>query len=277
MTEILFARKSDLDALLALGGIPGPQGDPGIQGIPGDTGAEGPEGPEGPQGDAGIQGIQGDPGDPGAPGSTSFIGLTDVPAAFTGAALQVVRVNAAETALEFAALAGGGASVTVSDTAPGTPADGDLWWNSVNGQLYIFYNDGTSSQWVTASTQGSADIAVAGITTVLDGGGVVLTTGIKGWLRIPFACTINSVTMLADQSGSIVVDIWKDTYANYPPTVADTITASAKPTITTAIKSEDTTLTGWTVDVAAGDILMYNIDSVTTIEKLVLTLKVTKT
>lgn len=40
------------------------------------------------------------------------------------------------------------ANVTISDTAPSSPSAGALWFNSVNGQLYIFYNDGTSSQWV---------------------------------------------------------------------------------------------------------------------------------
>jgi hypothetical protein len=92
---------------------------------------------------------------------------------------------------------------------------------------------------------------------------------------VDYACTITQVTMLADQSGSVVVDIWKDVYANYPPTVADTITASAKPTITTATKSKDSTLTGWTTNVSAGDTLRFNIDSVTTITRLNLTLKVT--
>ena len=62
---------------------------------------------------------------------------------------------------------------------------------------------------------------------------------------------------------SIVVDLWKDTYANWPATVADTITASAKPTITTAEKNEDSTLTGWTTSFAAGDTLRLNVDSVT--------------
>ena len=41
-------------------------------------------------------------------GSTTFIGLTDVPATYTGQALKVVRVNAGETSLEFTTLAGGG-------------------------------------------------------------------------------------------------------------------------------------------------------------------------
>jgi hypothetical protein len=41
-------------------------------------------------------------------GSATFIGLTDVPANFTGSANKYVRVNAGETALEFVTLAGGG-------------------------------------------------------------------------------------------------------------------------------------------------------------------------
>ncbi len=83
--------------------------------------------------------------------------------------------------------------------------------------------------------------------------------------------------MLADQSGSIVVDIWKDAYANYPPVVGDSITASAKPTITTAVKSQDSTLTGWTTSVSAGDTLRFNVDSITTCQRVTLSLRVTKT
>ena len=83
--------------------------------------------------------------------------------------------------------------------------------------------------------------------------------------------------MMLDQSGSAVIDVWKDAYANYPPTVADTITASAKPTVSSATKSQDSTLTGWTTSIAAGDILKFNLDSVTTATKIVLTLKVTRT
>jgi hypothetical protein len=40
--------------------------------------------------------------------------------------------------------------VTISATAPATPAVGQLWWDSVGGQLYVWYNDGNSSQWVVA-------------------------------------------------------------------------------------------------------------------------------
>ena len=46
---------------------------------------------------------------------------------------------------------GGGANVSISDTAPGSPSPGDLWWESDKGRLKIYYNDTDSNQWVDAS------------------------------------------------------------------------------------------------------------------------------
>ena len=114
----------------------------------------------------------------------------------------------------------------------------------------------------------------ASLTFIIDGGGSAITTGQKGHLEIPFACTISRVTMLADKSGSIVVDIWKDTYANFPPTDADSITASAPPTISSAQKSQDSTLTGWTKSISSGAILAFNVDSCATITRVTISLKV---
>lgn len=124
------------------------------------------------------------------------------------------------------------------------------------------------------SPSASSSLKIRQITIIVDGAGSVLTTGVKGYKSFPVAGIITGVRLLADQSGSIVMDIWKDTYANYPPTVADTITAAAKPTIVTALKSEDTTLTGWTKTIAAGDVFGFNIDSVTTIQRIVLELSI---
>ena len=44
-----------------------------------------------------------------------------------------------------------GASITVSDTPPASPTAGALWWNSVLGTMFIYYNDGNSTQWVPAA------------------------------------------------------------------------------------------------------------------------------
>ena len=38
-----------------------------------------------------------------------------------------------------------------SDTPPANAVDGQLWYNSSNGALYVYYDDGTSTQWVGVS------------------------------------------------------------------------------------------------------------------------------
>ena len=102
---------------------------------------------------------------------------------------------------------------------------------------------------------------------IIDGGGSEITTGVKGDVRIPFDCFIERVYLLADQSGSIQVDIWKDTYANFPPTDADSICGGNEPAISSDDQYEDTDLSGWTRHLSRGDILRFNVDSVTTITR----------
>jgi len=134
---------------------------------------------------------------------------------------------------------------------------------------------------ITAGTLAIARLDTSIKTTtipfIIDGGDAEIALGEHGHLVVDFACTIVSVTMLADQAGSIVVDIWKKDYANFPPANGDSITAAAPPTIAAAQKSQDSTLTGWTTAIAAGDILAFNVDSVSTITRVLLSLKVTKT
>lgn len=129
----------------------------------------------------------------------------------------------------------------------------------------------------TADSMLFLDTAYDTIQFIIDGGGVAITTGEKGDIEIPFACTIEGWTVLADQSGSIVVDIWKDTYANYPPTVADTITGTEKPTLSGAIKNQDLTLSSWTTSCERGSTLRYNVDSVATVTRVTVILRVKKT
>lgn len=111
------------------------------------------------------------------------------------------------------------------------------------------------------------------IIVVADGAGSVISTGFVADVEIPFNAIITQATLLADQSGDIVVDVYKDTYANHP--VSTSITASAKPTISSSDKSQDLTLTGWTTSISAGDILRFNVDSVTNLTKcsIILTVK----
>jgi hypothetical protein len=132
---------------------------------------------------------------------------------------------------------------------------------------------------VSTNTSDITNLKKSSVSFVIDGGGSEITTGVKGDLLVPFGGTITKCTLLADQSGSIVVDIWKDTYTNYPATDADSIIGSGgtEPTISTATKSQDSTLTGWTTSISEDDILRFNVDSVTTIERVTVILEITRT
>jgi hypothetical protein len=49
---------------------------------------------------------------------------------------------------------GGPSAVYIQDTHPTGASAGELWWNSANGQLYVNYNDGATTQWVSVSNDG---------------------------------------------------------------------------------------------------------------------------
>lgn len=171
------------------------------------------------------------------------------------------RINGSDVALG----AGGGG---------GAPTDAQYVTLATNGTLSnervltagsgITLTDGGAGSTITVALQHHANIAFT-----LDGGGSALTTGWKTRVRVPYSGTILKATVLScDETattGSIVLDVWKDSYANFPPTNADSITASAKPTLSSANKSEDATLTGWTTSFAEGDIFDVEIESVSTL------------
>jgi hypothetical protein len=97
-------------------------------------------------------------------GIESFTPLTSIPGGFAGNSGLSVRIvytttgntwtwiqyfpNDPETRYLKEA-------VTTSDTAPVSPSDGDLWYDSVGGRTYVYYDDGAGSQWVDTSPQGS--------------------------------------------------------------------------------------------------------------------------
>jgi len=187
----------------------------------------------------------------------SIEGLAGAPAQ-KAAASGLASLNASSKVVEQPA--------SISDFLEATPTDGE------SGKA-------ADSDWAHdhAADKSAHHSNILSLTFIIDGGGATITTGQKGHLRIPFACTISRVTMLADRSGSIQVDIWKDTYANFPPIPEDSICAAALPTITTAQKSEDSTLTDWTTAITADDILAFNVESVTDIWRVTISLKVAKT
>ena len=63
------------------------------------------------------------------------------------------------------------AKFTMSDTVPPAPSNGDVWWYSVDGTLFTYFNDGTSSQWVEATKKSNVDsLSYQTYNAVINGG-----------------------------------------------------------------------------------------------------------
>ena len=178
---------------------------------------------------------------------------------------------------------GGGDTLPIVDTTGIAKGSGDAT------KIVRLEVDGITTETTRALTVQDKDYTIADKAEVdktkkttlgltIDGGGIELTIGIKGYIAIPYNCTITGWVALADISGSIKIDVWKDVYANYPPDDTDSITNGHEPEITTATKAEDSDLGDWSsVTVTAGDVIGFSVDSITDITRLTLILQVTKT
>lgn len=114
------------------------------------------------------------------------------------------------------------------------------------------------------------------INILIYGAGSAITTGVKGFIKVPRDLTINSWDLVADVSGSISIDLWKNTYTNFPPTVSDSmITTGTKPGLSNQIKNTGLVSDWTTTTLDADDIILVNVDSATTITKVTLILNIT--
>lgn len=136
------------------------------------------------------------------------------------------------------------------------------------GTTYSFTNNAANT-YLTALAENFI------LTFTIDGNGNLPTTGFKGYQIAPCNATIIQATIFADQSGSAAVDITKSSYAGFPP--VSSICGGAPPTLTTQQKNQDSTLTGWTKTLTSGDVLGFNLTSVTTCTRVQVILLCTRT
>jgi hypothetical protein len=155
--------------------------------------------------------------------SPTFTGTPLAPTATLGTnTTQLATTAFVKAAIDAAP--GGGSSTTISSTPPISPSSGDLWWNSDDGILRIYYNDGTSSQWVdttpyintpnkniSLSSNGGAAQTVWSV--VLNGGFLGVTGGGAVYFesldnRIQKNGSANSVEITAKGAGSGINGTW---------------------------------------------------------------------
>jgi len=82
---------------------------------------------------------------------------------------------------------------TISDTAPSSPRNGDLWFDSTTGKLYMRYEDGSSNQWVSLSVAGAAGAAGADATPTVYANTSVLPTSSNAVGDLGFATLTKSL------------------------------------------------------------------------------------
>lgn len=132
---------------------------------------------------------------------------------------------------------------TTDGTASGNQATVGSFWNVIDGH-YVESKYTKGAQWTNLGA-----VIVAGDANIV-------------YRHIQTTGTITKWIILTEGgTGSCQIDVWKDTYANYPPTVLNTITAASKPNVVSSNKAQDTVLTGWTTTVTEGDIIAFKLES----------------
>lgn len=112
------------------------------------------------------------------------------------------------------------------------------------------------------------------INFLIDAGGDVLETGYKGCVRVDFDCEMLETLLLADVSATATVDIAKQGLGSYNPASRSSICAGTPPQDYGGYYGQNQTLSGWTKQINAGDILLFDLTAVTNATKLTLAIKV---
>jgi hypothetical protein len=111
-------------------------------------------------------------------------------------------------------------SAIISETPPANPVAGNLWWDSVAGALYLYYNDGSSLQWVATARMTKGDIYIAGGQPSLSG-----TTTI--YINQSIVYTISNHNVFSTYAATVsagTVSISGDTITVTAPGTAQTVT-----------------------------------------------------
>ena len=93
------------------------------------------------------------------------------------------------------------------------------------------------------------------------GGASAIAVGTFCDLFVLQAFTITQATLVGDPSGSMEIDILAVDISAFPPGPSDTICGGTPPELVAAVTYQDSTLTGWTVDVPANTVLRFIVNA----------------
>ena len=106
--------------------------------------------------------------------------------------------------------------------------------------------------------------------------GSALLTGVQPYITMPYAASITGATLVCSPSGSLTLDIWRCSYAQFDggsthPVSGDSITGGNPLTISSGTKATST-LSGWNKSLNQGDIIAFNISSASGVTQATVTL-----
>ena len=149
----------------------------------------------------------------------------------------------------------------------------------------IIIGTGLSLDTLTGTLTAAATALNQTIGTTVDGSGGTVTVGLKGYMKVPYACTITGWTVIASTATAtqaIQFDVWRK--AGSLPTSAATDSligvGGVKPQLSAATPGQQlrnsVNVTGWSTSLAAGDYLAFRVDSATIVSWAVLQINVTR-
>ena len=142
---------------------------------------------------------------------------------------------------------------------------------NISGDQIVFTTAPTNSDDIVIIALAAAADLTRTVNYVIDSGSLPMQTGDKGKLTIDVTGVIEQIRVLSDQTGDIVFEIEKCTFADYPNFTS--ITNSASVQLTNTDKYFDDVLNNWTSTITAGEILRFNVISVNNIRRLLISLK----
>jgi len=197
----------------------------------------------------------------------TILGYTPVPATRSISTTSPLSGGGDLSANRTLSIADAAADGTTKGAAAFTASD----FNSTTGVISIDYTNGQSASGTNKGFLTSADwtrfdsFKTQTIGVTVDGSGGVVTAGVKGYIRIPYACTITSWSILTGNAGSgatVTFDIWRAN--NAIPTVANSIVGGGTKPFLTSNTSQITSASpsGWTATtLAVNDILGFNVET----------------
>tara|TARA_B100000579_G_scaffold216797_1_gene177271 strand:- start:55 stop:729 length:675 start_codon:yes stop_codon:yes gene_type:complete len=142
---------------------------------------------------------------------------------------------------------------------------------NISGDKIVFTTAPTNSDDIVIIALAAAADLTRTVNYVIDSGSLPMQVGDKGKLTIDVGGVIENVRVLSDQTGDIVFDISKTTFANYP--AFNSITGAQRVQLINKDKYFDDVLNNWTTTITAGDILQFDVISVNNIRRLLISLK----